>query len=210
VGDLFGFYEIMLRRDYIASGQRIDSGATVIDIGANIGCFSVLASRLVGPSGRVIAIEPEPTTFRQLLRNIELNHLANITPLQLAVGGEKGTVTLHADPNNLFSSTFTSVNGREVRGADHDVEMTTLQSIMDEHRIERCDYLKLDCEGAEHDIVAGMPASLAERIAQITMEVHKVPGRDVRIMQSSLASLGYHRVGTVGLPFYSRTVTEVA
>ena len=203
-GDLFGFYEIVLRGDYMAGGQRIAAGATVIDVGANIGCFCVLASRLVGPSGRVIALEPEPGTYRQLLRNIELNGLANVTPMQLAVGGARGTVTLHADSNNLFSSTFSSVNGREVKGTDHAVEMTTLQAVMDQNGINRCDYLKLDCEGAEHDIVANLSPTIAERIAQITMEVHKVPGRDGNELQGNLTRLGFRRADAIGLQFYSR------
>src|SRR5438270_10356711 len=61
-GDLFGFFEILLRNDYTSSGQHISKGATVIDIGANIGCFSILASHAVGPTGRVIAVEPDERT----------------------------------------------------------------------------------------------------------------------------------------------------
>jgi FkbM family methyltransferase len=209
-GDLFGFYEIMLRRDYLASGQRVEEGATVIDVGANVGCFSLLAARLVGPAGRVFAIEPDPATYRQLLRNIELNALQNVTPLRLAVGGERGKVTLHSPPNALFSSVFSSVNGHEVQGIDREVEMTTLQAITDEHRIRRCDFLKLDCEGAEHDIIAKMSATTAERIAQITMEVHKIPGRDGQTLHSNLERLGYRRVSSSGLAAYARATDGAA
>jgi FkbM family methyltransferase len=210
MGDLFGFYEIMLRKDYTANGQRIEAGATVIDVGANVGCFSVLASQVVGASGRVIAVEPEPMTFQQLLRNIALNRLGNVTAVQMAVGAEKGNVTLHGDRNKLFSSLFSSVNGREVEGSDVVVGITTLQALMDEQGIARCDYLKLDCEGAEHDIVAHMSPSLAERVNQITMEIHKVPGRDGRMLQANLERLGYQRVGDAGLPFYSRKIADAA
>jgi FkbM family methyltransferase len=204
VGDLFGFYEIMLRRDYLSSGQRLERGATVIDVGANIGCFSMLASRIVGLSGRVFALEPEASTYRQLLRNIELNGLTNVTPLQLAVGGRQGTVTLHADPNALFSSTYSSVNGREIGGSDQQVDMTTLDAIFDRYGLRHCDYLKLDCEGAEHDIIGAMSATTADRISQITLEVHKVPGADGDTLASNLKRLGYRRIGTSTLPFYSR------
>ena len=203
-GDLFGFYEIMLRRDYLASGQWLGPGATVIDVGANVGCFSVLAAQIVGPTGRVFALEPEVSTYRQLLRNIELNRLTNVTPLQLAIGGRQGIVTLHADPNALFSSMYSNVNGREIRGTDRSVEMTTLDAIMDKFQIERCDYLKLDCEGAEHDIIAAMAGTTAARIAQITLEVHKVPGCDGDTLASNLKQLGYYRIGTSTLPFYAR------
>ncbi len=203
-GDLFGLYEIMLRGDYLSSGQRLERGATVIDVGANIGCFTMLASKIVGSSGRVFALEPEAATHRQLLRNIELNRLTNVTALQLAVGGRRGTVTLHAAPNALFSSLYSSVNGRAVEGADQQVEMTTLDAIMDRFGLPRCDYLKLDCEGAEHDIIGAMLPATAERISQITLEVHKVPGSDGAALASNLRRLGYRRIGSSTLPFYSR------
>ena len=203
-GDLFGFYEIMLRRDYLSSGQELVSGATVIDIGANIGCFSILAANLVGPEGRVIAVEPDASTYAQLVRNVSLNGLSNVTAVNCAVGGRNGTITLHSDPNRLFSSVFSSVNGRAVQGRDQEVQMMTLNELMDAHHVERCDYLKLDCEGAEHEIIAGMSQDTARRIGQITMEVHKVPDCDPRQLGSCLEGLGYRRVGTATLPFYTR------
>ena len=83
LGDSYGFYEVLVRDNYTNWGQTISKGDTVIDVGANIGCFSILASRLVGPTGRVIAIEPEPSTHERLLKNIELNQATNIKPLRL-------------------------------------------------------------------------------------------------------------------------------
>jgi FkbM family methyltransferase len=206
MGDFFGFYEIMLRGDYLASGQRLGLGATVIDVGANIGCFTVVAAKIVGPGGRVFAIEPEESTYRQLLRNIELNRLTNVTPLKLAIGAAQGAITLHSDPNRLFSSVFFSVNGREVQGTDQQVQMTTLDALMNAHHIRRCDYLKLDCEGAEHEIIANMLQTTARRIEQITVEVHKVPGFDGQMLGKRLESLGYRRIGASTLPFYARSL----
>lgn len=201
-GDLFGFYEIILRRDYFSAGQVIERGATVIDVGANIGCFTITAAQLVGPTGRVIAIEPEESTYQQLLRNIELNRLDNVTALRLAVGATEGEILLHSDPNRLFSSVFSSVNGRPIQGSDQRVTMLTLDALMDKCRIGRCDYLKLDCEGAEHEIVANMSRATASRVAQITMEVHKVPGFDAETLTNRLEDFGYQRIGTSTLPFY--------
>ena len=53
----------MLRHDYLSSGQTIAPGSTVIDVGANIGCFTMVAAKLVGPTGRVFALEPEESTL---------------------------------------------------------------------------------------------------------------------------------------------------
>lgn len=207
-GDLFGFYEIMLRKDYFSAGQTLRPGDTVIDIGANIGCFSVLAAKIVGPTGHVYAVEPEESTYRQLIRNIELNRLANVTPLKLAVGDTEGSITLHADTNRLFSSIFASVNGHVVKGEDQEVQVTTLEKLMNAHGIERCDYLKLDCEGAEHRIVASLSEPAAGRIDQITMELHKVPGFTGEALTRRLDDLGYARVGDSTLPFYRRAPTR--
>lgn len=202
-GDLYGFYEIVLRRDYFAAGQVIQPGATVIDVGANIGCFTITAAMLAGPTGRVIAIEPEESTYQQLLRNIKLNRLNNVTALRLAIGATEGEIVLHSDPNRLFSSVFSSVNGRPIKGSDQRVPMMTLDALMEKYQVERCDYLKLDCEGAEHEIVASMSRATASRVAQITMEVHKIPGFDSETLTNRLENFGYHRIGTSTLPFYA-------
>lgn len=205
VGDLFGFYEIMLRRDYLAGGQTLRPGATVVDIGANIGCFSVLAAQAVGPAGRVIAVEPEPNCYRQLVRNIELNALTNVVPVEAAVGANDGRMVLHSDPNSLFSSMFDSVNGRNIRGTDRDVRVLALQGLLDAHGITHCDYLKLDCEGAEHEILAAMSQPTAARIDQITLEIHSVPGHDGETLRSHLMRLGFERIGASTLPYYRRS-----
>ena len=130
----------------------------MINIGANIGCFSILASRAVGPRGRVIAIKPpDMETYRQLVRNIQLNALVNIVPLRLAIAGEEGTATSQLDRQALFSFIFSSVDGRAVHGTDQDVRMTTLETVMQEQEVSRCDYLKLDCEGADSGTLGGTP-----------------------------------------------------
>jgi FkbM family methyltransferase len=209
-GDLFGFFEIVLRGDYFSGGQRIEHGQTVIDIGANIGCFTVTAARRVGPSGHVLAIEPEESTFLQLQRNIELNQLRNVTALRLAVGSSEGEIVLHGDPNRLFSSIYSTVNGRAIGGAAQRVPVTTLGNLLATYGISRCHYLKLDCEGAEHDIVASMSSEVAERVEAITMEVHKVPGHDGTTLGRSLEALGYKRVGSSTLPFYTIARRELS
>lgn len=203
-GDLFGFYEIILRQDYFAGGQLLEPGATVIDVGANIGCFSITAAKMVGPKGRVLAVEPEESTYQQLLKNIKLNHLDNVIALRMAVGAKEGEIVLHSDPNRLFSSVFSSVNGRPITGTDQKVPLVTLDLLMDRYKIDRCDYLKLDCEGAEHDIVASLSAATARRVPQITMEVHKVPCFDGDTLKAKLETLGYKRLGHSTLPFYKR------
>lgn len=192
-GDLFGFYEILLRGDYTGNGQNISNGDVVIDVGANIGCFTILASRAVGPTGRVIAIEPDAANFRQLVRNIALNRLTNVTAMNVALGATDGLVTLHSPMAGLFSSIFSSVNGQPITGIQTTVPVMTLASLMSVQGVANCKYLKLDCEGAEHLIVEGMSPDVARRIAQITVEIHKVAGFEASTFSARLESLGYRR-----------------
>lgn len=203
-GDFFGYYEIVLRGDYFAAGQKLAPGDTVVDVGANIGCFAICAARLVGPTGHVFAIEPEASTFRQLQRNIELNGLKNVTALQMALAGHEGEVALNADANLLFSSIYSTVNGHEPQGSIQRVPVATLDHLLKQQGISHCHYLKLDCEGAEHDISASLSPELAGKVDSITLELHKVPGHDSAILQQRLRDLGYRHVGASTLPCYSR------
>ena len=89
--DRFSVFEIAIRRDYF-SCVNIKPGDIIVDVGANIGVFSVIASKLVGSRGRVVAIEPNSETVKRLERNVALNRLNNVTVYHAAVTGILGTV----------------------------------------------------------------------------------------------------------------------
>ena len=108
-GDLGAFREAWLQHDYLPPGWRIAPGDTVVNVGANVGCFTLFAAQCVGPAGRVIAIEPEAETFRQLNRNLALNRFENIVARQAAVAGREGLVELRSCTNSLYSSVFARV-----------------------------------------------------------------------------------------------------
>ena len=204
-GDRFGFYEVLLRGDYTNGSQQIMPGDTVIDIGANIGSFSLLASKKVGPSGRVIALEPEEANYRQLQRNIELNNATNIVPKRLAVGGMEGTVKLFSDSSSsLFSSIFDLVDDKNISIAVQKIQMTTLEKLMRVENIDTCNYLKLDCEGAEHDIISNLSAELSMRINQISMEVHEIENHDSSLIFSKLQDLDFSLVSKKFIYYFCR------
>lgn len=203
-GDFAGFCDIAVHGDYFRSGQVVRPGDTVIDIGANIGCFTVEAARRAGPTGRVLAVEPEEHTFRQLVRNLEINRLSNVTAVRAAVGPSEGEVILHTNSIAIFSSLYTTVDGRTSGGTGQGVAMTTLAQLMQAYDIGHCHYLKLDCEGAEHDIVRSMSDETARMVDSITMEVHGVPGHETGALEERLRALGYVRVGNSRLPHYVR------
>ncbi len=190
-GDRRSFYETVIRNDYLSQGQRLIAGDTVIDIGANIGCFSILAAHMVGCSGRVIAVEPELESYQQLIANLARSGQTNVLAKRAAIGGRQGTVTLYVSKVALFSSVFRYVDGRHNPGMAQEVPMATLEQVMEEARIERCNYLKVDCEGCEYDIFMTMSVGTASRIDQITMETHRVEGRDRKELIGRLCELGF-------------------
>lgn len=73
----------------------VKSGDTVLDVGANIGYFTVLLSLLVGPSGRVFGIEPTQSTYEQLVKNVEINRLDNVTLCRVALSDKSGSVQMY-------------------------------------------------------------------------------------------------------------------
>lgn len=190
-GDRRGFYETIIRGDYLDQGQRLGRGDTVIDVGANVGCFTLMAAAMVGPSGRVMALEPEPDTYEQLVRNVARSGLRNILTRRVAVGGRSGIARLHVTKVALYSSMYDSVDGRASVGTQEEVAVVTLGQVMAETGIERCHYLKIDCEGCEHEILRSLDGETAARLDQITLESHRLEGSDPTFLARRLRELGF-------------------
>ena len=193
-----------MQKDYTYHGQGLAKGDTVIDVGANIGCFSLFAAYQVGAMGRVIAVEPNGETYRQLQRNIALNNLQNVLAMPCAVTGQSGMVRLHRHSNALYSSLYQSVDGHANFDEIEEVPGVTFQQILGEQDVERCNFLKLDCEGAEHEIIGGMSAETAARIDRIGMELHEVEGRDPDELIRRLQGFGFKMYRRGALLHFSR------
>ncbi len=190
-GDLTAFRETWLQRVYLGPNLRLAAGDTVIDVGANIGCFTLFAASCVGPRGRVISIEPDAETFGRLKLNIQANRLRNVIPLRAALAGRSGTVSLRSCPNALFSSLYGQVDGRHNDGTVQEVPAMTIDQIMSNAGVVSCNFLKMDCEGAEHEIVAAMSVETAARIGQIGMELHDLAGVDSEATIRRLEEFGF-------------------
>jgi FkbM family methyltransferase len=203
-GDHDSFREIWLNEDYTAFGQILAPGDTVIDVGANVGCFTLLASRRVGPNGRVIALEPDPDTYRQLCKNLALSKVENVVAMQAAMAAEPGEALLFSEANCRYSSLYANVDQRVAEAPGTTVTTNTLDRIMEAEGVERCNYLKLDCEGAEHDIVRALSTETASRIDQITMELHEVDGVDSGATFGRLGELGFEAVGREAIHYFRR------
>jgi FkbM family methyltransferase len=131
-------------------------GNCFLDVGANVGFFTLLASRIVGRTGHVIAIEATPETARCLLANLELNDATNVVVQQLAVADRKGVVSLNRRWAKNQGSNQISL---ELLEGGETVECCTLDELVGDQKV---DFIKMDIEGAELLAVRGMTRLLSK------------------------------------------------
>ena len=174
--------------------SRVRPGDTFCDVGANIGYDSLLASRLVGCSGRVVAIEASPSTYRRLLNNLHLNNASNVRAVQVAVTEVPKTVTLYRGLKSDSGRTTTVASLGF--GSECDVAGQPLTEILSDEERERLRFIKIDVEGAEPPILSLLLNSieLFPRELEILVEISAV-GSDSEAALSNIfarfASLGF-------------------
>lgn len=153
-------------------------GMTFVDVGANWGYFTLLASHLVGAVGRVVSFEPDPRVYSLLQGNIARNRLRQVTTLEIAASSEPGVLTLagYQESSNNYgvSQVISSGAERDEPGRrTFQVNAQAVDSALDQVGVTRVDLLKMDIEGAEEFALRGMREGLAEhRYQRIILELH--------------------------------------
>ncbi len=143
---------------------------TIIDVGANIGSFSVLAALNI-PNAKILSFEPLRGAFQQLKENILINDLGKqIIPKKMAVYKEEKAIKIYDSGKSGLSSIYRTRNEKKFEL----VKSTTLEKIFKKNKIKTCDYLKIDCEGAEYDILSSCPKDIFKRIKTISLEFHEM------------------------------------
>ena len=151
-------------------------GAVIIDIGAHIGLFSIIASQITGAAGKVYAFEPAPSTYELLQKTLAINHNESvIETFQKAVGRETGKITFfvsdgQADNGN---SLVNYKDDRPLHGID--VEVTSVDAFIKEKKINRLDFIKIDVEGAEYDTLRGAAETLQNLRPVCIVAIHPEP-----------------------------------
>jgi len=145
-------------------------GMVVLDIGANIGYYSLIAARIVGPAGTVYAFEPEPRNHELLVKNINLNGYSNVTPIQKAVSNKHGKVRLFIDRVNLGAHSFSRDNNEKNAGSI-EVEATTVDDFLGGlSQDNEVDLIRMDVEGAEGLVIEGANHTLRNSNVKLMME----------------------------------------
>jgi FkbM family methyltransferase len=142
----------------------LKKGDVVIDVGANIGMYSLLAAELVGEEGKVYSFEPVSATFNALNENLQLNHVSVAKTHKIALSNGNGSARISI-PESVgrgdFSDAFNSLNLDENGKGGEVVQTMTLDTFVTEHQIDSIDFVKVDIEGAEllffkgcHDVLS--------------------------------------------------------
>lgn len=177
--------EIFIEQQYFRKGFEIQSTDAIMDIGANMGVF-VLWAAPQAPQGRIIAVEP--THIMECLQlNVRLNGLKNVSTIRAAAGTTDGEMEIvHYPGFNIVSHEagfrrplfarlrfFFRFPKYRIKPVRERSSCLSMGRILDEHSLDRVNFLKIDCEGGEYGILKGMSARDWARIDRIAMEFHE-------------------------------------
>ncbi|MGQ0570071.1 MAG: FkbM family methyltransferase [Armatimonadota bacterium] len=166
-GYWLGSYEFHKRSVF---ERTVNEGTVVFDIGTHVGFYTLLASVLVGPSGKVFAFEPLPSNLRYLKEHLRWNSIENVTVLEAAVLDRSGEALFDEGPNSSM--------GRISPSGKVKVKTVALDELVGRGELPLPDYIKMDIEGAEMLALSGAKSVLAKSrptlfLATHGMEIHQ-------------------------------------
>jgi FkbM family methyltransferase len=176
---------IFAKKNYVNEFVSIMPNALVVDVGANIGAFTIFAAQW---AKKVFAFEPEPENFRLLCSNIELNKLTNVMPLRMAIAKKKGkqNFCLAEKQHSGSHSFFLQHYQKKI-----EVKTLSLLDLIKKEALAKIDFLKLDCEGSEAEIIEGLSLETAKKIEQIALEFHQINDYSAEYLERKLTILGF-------------------
>ncbi len=194
----FGVWEPSLT-SWISS--RLGADDVFVDIGANVGYYSILASRLVGPNGIVVAVEAEPATFEMLEQNVRRNNATNVRALNLAASDSAGTLELHSGaPWNRgmagpVAERWNSAGPESDSWTDvvTEVEAQPVGAIISDDELARMRLMKIDVEGGEPAVLRGLFELLDRTREDLELVVEIDPGLFEAQKEDPAAYLGRFR-----------------
>jgi FkbM family methyltransferase len=172
--------------------SRLKDGFTFVDVGANIGGYSLWVASLAGPTARVLAIEPQPDVFDRLTYNIGLNPYGTVKAIACAVADKPGELTLFLDPRNSGESSVKVVASSQASTIR--VPATTLLDLLRKERLDHLDAIKLDVEGAEDIVLEPFFRDAPESLYPSLMIVEDGTRQWETDLLGTLAAKGYRTI----------------
>ena len=161
-GYWLGSYEITKR---LAFESEIQPGSVIYDIGANVGYFSLLAAVLAGEEGKVVAFEPLPRNTEFLKKHIALNHLSTIQVVEAAVSSHSGEA--------FFDFGASTAMGHLSENGGLRVQMVSLDEMVSEGQLPPPNYIKIDVEGAEYEVLQGAENVIIKYRPVLFLDTHQ-------------------------------------
>ena len=168
----------------------LKTGDVVIDIGANVGFVTLELALIVGSKGKVVAIEPSKRTFAQLLRTLQLNEAVSVVPINLACSSFKGEGDLYSIGPSSGLKTMRKPNNSAVNSKEP-ILVDTLDDILGRLELGRADFIKIDVEGHEAEVLKGAIHTLSAFRPIVYFEVSTTYGQQAYEAWALLNSLGY-------------------
>ncbi len=188
--------------------EEIHPGMVGVDLGANLGYYALMEARIVGPKGKVFAVEPVPHNVAVLQRNVELNHYTNMEVHQMAISDECGEAEMWITPQsnfcNLLSETDEALRPeiRQTHAGEQSahrikVPTMTLDRFLEVRGVKSLNFIRMDIEGFEVRVTKGMQKTLTEArgVLKLFVEVHNAhftdPMATVGAWLQELLNLGF-------------------
>jgi FkbM family methyltransferase len=190
------YYEPMTTRFVI---EMLRPGDVFVDIGAHFGYFTLLASRLVGPQGKVVAVEAVPSTFAMLSENVRRNGLENVELHNCAAYSEETSLTfkvfdvVHSSLNTAFSARGT-LEGRQAAFSEVSIEAKPVDRLLEPYRSRKISIIKVDAESSEEFVLQGLAETLSANRPTVVLELGGSAADDVArvdTITSQLYAAGY-------------------
>ena len=191
------FTELFIHKCYDEALESLSSSSPrLLEVGGNTGMFS-LRTKLLFPDARIISYEPEPANYRVFNDLIQSNRLNDIELRQEALGTSNGKIHLNINKKNLGGHSIVDNFG----GESIEVALSSFNELIIQEK--PFDLIKLDCEGAEEQILLGLEPMVAKKIKKIIFE-SGVPKKRLQMIHSKLKALGYTIKSSRGLFIASR------
>jgi FkbM family methyltransferase len=199
--NMVDYMSLISREEAILTRFDPQPGDIVVDIGANLGRYTVIAAKKVRNEGSVISIEANPAIFDLLTKNIQLNELSNVIPLNYAVFSEKTKIKFFVNNdlrNNQYGTINSDIDNFANKGLEQHVyiDANTVDSILSENsiKIQEVKWIKIDVEGAEFDVIKGSKELISNaKDLRIIVEIHNLSNGTTyhKEIKDFLESFGY-------------------
>ena len=179
--------EVWFKTIYDKHNIKVEKGDTVIDIGAHIGIFSIYASE-ISQTGNIYAFEPFIENYKRLEKHKIINNKNNLFIYNEGITDKEGIQTLYLSPDNNTGGHSLYLKSHSNKKVD--IHTIKLMDFCEREKINRIDFLKMDCEGAEFDILMSNETVL-KKVNKIIMECHPYKDNNVAIMIQLLERNGF-------------------